>query len=50
MLNKHFLHDSLFGVKPFQGKGRIEKIEIIEMAIKHIKDLTSIIAHKQDGK
>jgi len=33
----------------FQGQGRIEKTEIIEMAIKHINNLTSIV-NKQGGK
>jgi len=33
----------------FQGQGRIEKTEIIEIAIKHINNLTSIV-NKQGGK
>ena len=32
----------------FQGQGRIEKTEIIEIAIKHINNLTSIV-NKQGG-
>ena len=33
----------------FQGQGRIEKTEIIEMAITHIKNLTNMV-NKQGGK
>ena len=33
----------------FQGQGRIEKTEIIEMAKTHIKNLTNMV-NKQGGK